>query len=117
MKAVGDFSRSQRSVATECSSIGACRSPAALPSVRLRNIRPAGRLRPIRASVNTVVQCLEPKFKTYLVFLPCHSVHARSLLERVECGQESTDADMVEDRGEPLLLSQACGLPYTIQRP
>ena len=89
-----------------------------LPSVRLRNIRPAGRLWPIGSSMNTVVQDLKPKLKARLVFLPCHAVHARSrlALERVERGLECIDADMVEECGEPLLLSQPYGLPYAIQR-
>ena len=68
--------------------------------------------------MNTVVQCLKPKLKACLVFLPCHSVHSRGrlALERVERGLECIDTDMVEERGEPLLLSQLCGLPYAIQR-
>src|SRR5271165_1386004 len=89
-----------------------------LPSVRLRNIRPAGRLRPVGPSVNTVVQSLKPKLKACLVFLPCHPIHARVrlALERVECGLKCIDADMVEKRREPLLLPQPCGLPYAVQR-
>ena len=77
-----------------------------LPSVRLRNIRPAGRLRPIGSSMNTVVQGLKPRLKACLVFLPCHPVHARGrlALERVERGLECIGVDMVEERGEPLLL-------------
>ena len=72
-----------------------------LPSVRLRNIRPAGGLRPIGSSVNTVVQGLKPKLKACLVFLPCHSVHARGrlALERIERGLACIDTDMVEERG------------------
>src|SRR6185437_2717424 len=77
-----------------------------LPPVRLRDINPPGRLRSIRSPVNTSMQVLELALEVCLVVLPCQPVHARGgiLLEIVEHLFEQVGADMVEQRGEPLLL-------------
>src|SRR6202048_1803180 len=52
------------------------------------------------------------------VVLPCHPVAAGGgfAFERVERRPERVDVDMVEKRGEPLLLPLPCGLPYAGQR-
>ena len=89
-----------------------------LSSVRLRYVRPAGRLGPVRSSVDPFVQILEPVLEICLVVPPCQPIHAGSgvALERVERRPEQIDADMVEERGELFLLPLPCDLPYAIQR-
>ena len=66
----------------------------------------------------TRLQSLEPRLEVRLVVLPCHAVHAGGgfALERVERRPERVDVDVVEKRGEPLLLPLPCGLPYAVQR-
>src|SRR5262249_62204311 len=53
-----------------------------------------------------------------LVVRPCQSVHTRRgvRLELVERLVEQVDADVVEERGEPLLLPFPCDFPYAFQR-
>ena len=51
-----------------------------LPSVRLRNIGPPGRLRPVRPPVDAAMQIDEPALKVCLVLLPCHAIDARGSL-------------------------------------
>ena len=89
-----------------------------LLAVRLRDICPAGRLRPIRSPMDPSMQIVEPGLKVCLVVLPRHAVHARRgfALECVERHPERVDVDVVEKRGEPLLLPLPCGLSYTVQR-
>src|SRR5271166_4644362 len=45
-----------------------------LLSVRLRYVRPAGRLRPIRSTMDPAVQVFEPKLELRLVVLPRHPI-------------------------------------------
>ena len=47
-----------------------------LPSVRLRNIRPAGRLRTVGPTVDAAMQIDEPALKVCLVLPPRHAIHA-----------------------------------------
>src|SRR5260370_13808065 len=47
-----------------------------LPSVRLRYVRPAGRLVPVCSPVDPSVRIFEPWLKLCLVVLPLHAVHA-----------------------------------------
>ncbi len=58
------------------------------------------------------VQVLEPKLKVRLVVFPCHAIYSRGsfALERIERQPERLDVDMVEKRGEPLLLPLPCGV-------
>ena len=51
-----------------------------LPAVRLRNIGPARRLRPVSPAVDAAMQIDEPALKVRLVLLPCHAIHARGSL-------------------------------------
>src|SRR5262249_47593595 len=55
---------------------------------------------------------------TRLVVSPSQSVHSRSgiLLEFEERLPQQLDGDMVEERGELLLLPVPCHLPYAVQR-
>lgn len=64
------------------------------------------------------VEILEIALEVYLVDLPGYPVDPGGsfAFERVECRSERVDVDMVEKRGEPLLLPLPCGLPYAVQR-
>jgi hypothetical protein len=63
-------------------------------------------------------QISEVSVKVCLVAPPRDPVHAGSgiAFEREERIPEQVDADVVEERGELLLLPQPCGLPYAIER-
>src|SRR5438270_12561538 len=89
-----------------------------LPSVRLRYVRPAGRLGPVCSPVDPSVQIFEPRLKLCLVVLPRHAVHAGGgfALERVEHQPERVDVNLVKKRGEPCLPRLPCGVPYAAQR-
>src|SRR4051812_22259069 len=68
--------------------------------------------------MDTVVQILEPGLEICLVVLPSQPVHSRRgvPLKIEERHAEQIEADVVEERGEPFLLSLPCGLPYAVQR-
>ena len=75
-------------------------------------------LRPIRSPLDPRMQILEIALELRFVGLPGQSIHARRglLLELMKCLAEQIDADVVQERGELLLLPLPCGLPYAIQR-
>jgi len=75
-------------------------------------------MRPIRSSVDSSVEILEIALKVHFVVLPGHPIDSSGsfAFERVECHLERVDVDLVEKRGEPLLLPLPCGLPYAAQR-
>ena len=64
------------------------------------------------------MQVLEIALKVCLVVPPCQPIHPRCsiLLEFEECLFEVIDTDVVEERGELLLLPFPCNLPYALQR-
>src|SRR6516164_2361586 len=64
------------------------------------------------------MQVLELALEVCLVIRPRQSIHARRcvLLEFVERLFEQVDADVVEERGEPLLLPFLRNFPYAFQR-
>ena len=64
------------------------------------------------------MEVLEIPPEVRLVVLPCHPVDTGGgfAFERIERRRERVDVDMVEKRGEPLLLPLPCGLPYAGQR-
>jgi hypothetical protein len=64
------------------------------------------------------VQVREPGLKVCFVVLPRQSVHSGSgiAFEREERHPQQVEADVVEERGEPFLLSSPCGFPYAVQR-
>ena len=64
------------------------------------------------------MQIFEPVFEIRVVVSPSHPVHSGSgiLLEFEERLPEQLDSDMVEERGELLLLPVPCHLPYAVQR-
>src|SRR3954471_19581607 len=89
-----------------------------LAAVFLRNVAPTGWLRPVRSAFDPCVQLLNPAIEVLFIGLPCHAVHARSgvALDRVERRSQHGRVDMVQKRGEPLLLPLPCGLSYAVQR-
>src|SRR5260370_24536595 len=89
-----------------------------LPTIRLWYVRPTGWLRPIRSPVDLSMEVLEIPPEVLLVVLPCYPVDTGGgfAFERVERRPERVDVDMVEKRGEPLLLPLPCGFPYAVQR-
>ena len=89
----------------------------ALPPIRLRNAPSPGRQGAIRSPLDPCVQILDPAIEVGLVVLPGQPVHAgrRFPLEREKRHPEHRDAEMVEERGELLLLPCLCHLPYAVQ--
>ena len=71
------------------------------------------------SQMDPVVQISEVSVKVCLIGPPCQPVHAggRLALEREVRLPEELDADVVEERGELLLLPLPCCLPYALQRP
>src|ERR1700730_13743517 len=94
------------------------RSPAALPTISLRYVRPARWLRSVRSPMDPSMEVLEIAPEVRLVGLPCHPVHAGGsfAFERIERRPKRVDVRMMEKRGEPLLLPLPCVLPYAVQR-
>jgi hypothetical protein len=68
--------------------------------------------------MDPVMQIIELTLEIGLVVPPRHAVHpGRSIpLEREESQPEQIDVDVVQERGELLLLAAPCGLPYAVQR-
>ena len=64
------------------------------------------------------MQISEVSVKVCFIGPPRQPVHARCgiAFEREERLPEKVDAEMVEERGEPLLLPEPCGLPYAVER-
>src|SRR5258708_7171314 len=65
------------------------------------------------------MQVLEIALKVLLVVPACQPIHPRCsilLLEFKECLFEVINTDVVEERGELLLLPLPCSLPYALQR-
>src|SRR5215218_1163186 len=89
----------------------------ALAAVRLGDEPAAGGQRPVRATVDPLVQALDPAIEVFFVGLPCQPVHAGGglPLEGGEGRPEPVGGDMVEERGEPFLLSLPCNVPYAVQ--
>ena len=63
------------------------------------------------------MQVGEPGLKVGLIVLPCHAVHTGSgiMLERKERFSKQIDTEMVEERGELLLLLLLHSLSHTIE--
>ena len=64
------------------------------------------------------MQILKIALKVLLVVPPCQPIHPGCSipLEFRECLCEVIDTDVMEERGELLLLPLPCGLPYALQR-
>src|SRR5262249_2549723 len=93
-----------------------CQRP--LSPIGLRYVRPAQWMGPTPSPVRSAVEILEVALEVHFVVLPRHPVDPSGspAFERVEGCPERFGVDMVEKRGEPLLLPLPCGLPYAVQR-
>jgi hypothetical protein len=67
--------------------------------------------------VDPLVQALDPAIEVRFVGLPRQPIHAGGglSLEGEEGRPEQVGGDMVEERGEPFLLSLSCNVPYAVQ--
>jgi hypothetical protein len=54
----------------------------AADEVRLRDVRPSGRARPIAAPMHPIVQVLQFLFERFSVGLPCHAIDSRRSIPR-----------------------------------
>jgi hypothetical protein len=90
----------------------------ALPTIRLGYVDPPRRQCPIRSPMDPGMQVLKITLKVLLVVPTCQSIDPRCsvLLEFKECLFEMISTNVVEERGELLLLPLPCGLPYALQR-
>ena len=68
--------------------------------------------------MDPTMQIREPGLEVRLVVLPPHAIHARRgfAFERIKRQPERINVDVVEERGEPRLLSKPCSLPHAVQR-
>jgi hypothetical protein len=64
------------------------------------------------------MQVLDIAFEVCLVVLPRQPIHAGGCILRklVERFLQKLGVDVVEERGEPLLLPFPCDFPYALQR-
>ncbi len=78
---------------------------------------PAGR-RPVGPAVDPRVQVCEPSPQVRLVLLPPHAVDpGRGVFGYTSKRRlQGFGRDVMQQRGEPLLLVTPCGLPYALQR-
>ena len=95
-----------------------CDRERALLTVRLGDVYAPGRQCPIRSALDPLMQVLDIVFEVCLVVLPRPPIHAGGcvLRQRVERLLQQFNGDVVEERGEPLLLPFPCGLPYAFLR-
>jgi hypothetical protein len=88
-----------------------------LPAIRFGNVDPSRRQCPIRSPLDAVVQVPEVALEICFVVAPYQSIHSGCgvLLEFMERLLQPVDTDMVEERGEPVLLPFPCDFPYALQ--
>src|SRR5262249_16608188 len=91
----------------------------ALAAIFLRDVTPSGWQPPVCSALDPCVQVLDPAIQVLLVGLPCQAVHAGRgvALDRVERRSQHGRADMVQERGEPLLLPDAVRLVVRVPAP
>src|SRR5262245_34593805 len=89
-----------------------------LTPIRFGYVHPPGGMRPVRSPMHACVQVLEFVLELCLVVPPRQPVHAGCSVhfEFVERLFQMLDADVVEKRGEPLLLPFLRYFPYAFQR-
>src|SRR5712691_1566511 len=89
-----------------------------LAAVRLGYVDPPGRQWPVCSPMQPCVQVLKLALKVCFVGRARQPIHAgsRVVLKLAKRLSKVLDADVVEERGEPLLLPLPCGLPYAFQR-
>jgi len=90
----------------------------ALPAVSFGNAYPPRRQCPICSPMDASMQVLEIALEVLLVIRPAQAIYARCgiFLKFEKRLVEQIDADVVEERGELLLLPLPCCLPYARQR-
>jgi hypothetical protein len=90
----------------------------ALPAIRLGDVDPPARQCPIRSPLDPSMQVLEIALEVCLVVLPRQPIHAGCSirLKFEERLFEQIGVDMMEERGEPLLLPFSRDCPYAFQR-
>ena len=89
-----------------------------LPPIRLRNVDPTHRLRPVRSALQPMGEVLEILLKVLAVVLPRLSVYTgRSVPLQLEVSKpQSVDAvDVMQQSGELCILVQCCRLSYLFQ--
>jgi hypothetical protein len=77
-----------------------------LGTVRLRDISPSGRARPIAAPMHAIVQVLEFLFESFSISLPCHAIASGRSVTR-----EREIAPLQEIGGD---VMQQCREPYSL---
>src|SRR5215510_7705581 len=95
-----------------------CDRERALPAIRLGDVDPPARQCPIGSPLDPSMQVLEIALKVCLVVVQRKPIYARRTirLEFEERFFEHIDVDVVEERGEPLLLPFSRDFPYAFQR-
>src|SRR6202011_85874 len=90
----------------------------ALSAIRLGYVDPPARLCPIRSPMDPCMQILKIALEVCLIVPPFQAVHSRcrAPFEFEERLFEVIRADVMEERGERLLLPLPCYLPYALQR-
>jgi hypothetical protein len=75
------------------------------------------RLCPVGSAVDAPVQIGQSGFQPFAVFRPGHAIHPhrRIPFELVISPAQQFDVEVVQQRGEPRLLSCSCRLPYAVQ--
>src|SRR5277367_151990 len=89
-----------------------------LAAVRFGYVNPPARRRPIRPALDSVMQVRELMLEVCFVVPPRYSVDpgGRVLGYRIERVPQSFRCDVVQERGELLLLVAPCSYPYAIPR-
>ena len=89
-----------------------------LAAVRFGYVNPPARCRPIRPALDSVMQVRELTLEVCFVVPPRYSVDpgGRVLGYRIERVPQSFRCDVVQERGELLLLVAPCSYPYAIPR-
>ena len=89
-----------------------------LPSIGLGDVDPPARQCPVRSPLDPVVQILEIALEICRVVRPRQPIHTRRgvRFELIERLFEQVGADVVEERGEPLLFPFRCHFAYAFQR-
>src|SRR5919106_2093102 len=87
-----------------------------LPAVRLGDVLPPGRLRPVGAPLYASMQIREVGLEVRLVLVPGDAVDARCgfALQLVKRKAQQVDVHMVQERRQPDLLIPPCGATYAV---
>jgi hypothetical protein len=94
-----------------------CDAQGTLPPIGFRNVGSLGRLRSIRAPMDSAMQIRQLLIEVRLVLFPRHPVDSRRgfPLQGVKAYLQQIEGNMVEQRGEPRPLVFPCCLTHTQQ--